>query len=37
LADTLIAQACLDHEVPLVTRDPDFRHFRTAGLRLPPV
>jgi predicted nucleic acid-binding protein len=36
LADTLIAQTCLDHEVPLVTRDRDFRHFVTAGLRLLP-
>lgn len=36
LADTLIAQACLDHDVPLVTRDPDFRHFRAAGLRVLP-
>ena len=36
LADTLIAQACLDHEVPLVTRDTDFRHFGTAGLRVIP-
>jgi predicted nucleic acid-binding protein len=36
LADTLIAQACLDHEVPLVTRDTDFRHFETAGLRVLP-
>lgn len=36
LADTLIAQACLDHEVPLVTRDSDFRHFRAAGLRVLP-
>ncbi len=36
LADTLIAQACLDHEVPLVTRDADFRHFGTAGLRVLP-
>jgi len=35
LADTLIAQSCLDHDVPLVTRDGDFRHFaRHAGLRL---
>jgi predicted nucleic acid-binding protein len=35
LADTLIAQSCLDHDVPLVTRDADFRHFvRLAGLRL---
>ncbi|MFB3071303.1 MAG: type II toxin-antitoxin system VapC family toxin [Nitrospirales bacterium] len=27
LADTLIAQTCLDHQVPLVTRDNDFTHF----------
>jgi predicted nucleic acid-binding protein len=36
LADTLIAQACLDHETPLVTRDSDFRHFVAAGLRILP-
>jgi len=35
LADTLIAQTCLDHDVPLLTRDRDFRPFaRHAGLRL---
>jgi predicted nucleic acid-binding protein len=35
LADALIAQACLDHGVRLVTRDADFRHFaRLGGLRL---
>jgi len=35
VADTLIAQCCLDHDVPLITRDRDFRHFaRYAGLRL---
>ena len=35
LADTLIAQSCIDHDVALVTRDQDFRHFaRYAGLRL---
>jgi predicted nucleic acid-binding protein len=35
LADSLIAQSCLDHEVALITRDRDFRHFvRYAGLRL---
>jgi predicted nucleic acid-binding protein len=35
LADTLIAQSCLDHDVALITRDQDFRHFaRHAGLRL---
>lgn len=28
LADTLIAQTCLDHHVPLVTRDNDFAHFK---------
>jgi predicted nucleic acid-binding protein len=36
LADTLIVQACLDHEVLLVTRDADFRHFGSAGLRVLP-
>lgn len=36
LADTLIAQTCIDHEVPLVTRDSDFRRFVDAGLRLVP-
>jgi len=35
LADTLICQSCLDHDVPLLTRDADFRHFaRHAGLKL---
>ena len=35
LADTLIAQSCIDHDVRLVTRDADFRHFaRLGGLRL---
>ncbi|HET6303915.1 MAG TPA: PIN domain-containing protein [Myxococcota bacterium] len=35
LADTLIAQSCLDHDVALVTRDADFRHFsRVARLKL---
>lgn len=35
LADTLIAQSCLDHRVVLITRDADFRHFaRVAGLWL---
>ena len=28
LADTLIAQTCLDHQVPLVTRDQDFHVFK---------
>lgn len=35
LADTLIAQSCLDYGVPLITRDSDFRHFAgPAGLKL---
>jgi hypothetical protein len=35
LADTLVAQSCLDHGVRLVTRDSDFRHFaRVGALRL---
>jgi len=32
---TLIAQSCIDHHVPLITRDGDFRPFaRYAGLTL---
>lgn len=35
LADTLIAQSCLDHDVGLITRDRDFRHFaQHGGLRI---
>ena len=35
LADTLIAQICLDFDVPLVTRDRDSRRLEQyAGLRL---
>lgn len=35
LADTLIAQSCIDHDVPLVTRDADFARFaRVGGLLL---
>lgn len=35
LADTLIAQSCIDHGVALITRDADFRHFaRAGGLKL---
>jgi predicted nucleic acid-binding protein len=35
LANTLIAQSCIDHDVRLVTRDDDFRHFARIGrLRL---
>src|SRR5262249_35298803 len=39
LANTLIAQSCLDHDVPLIARDRDFRVFaRFAGLKiLPPL
>ena len=37
LADTLIAQSCLDHDVPLIARDRDFRTFaRFAGLKILP-
>ena len=35
LADTLIAQNCLDHRATLITRDRDFRIFeKLAGLKL---
>ena len=35
LADTWIAQFCIGHEMPLVTKDRDFRHFaRFADLKL---
>ena len=35
LADTLICQSCLDNDVPLLTRDDDFRAFvRHGGLTL---
>lgn len=33
LADTLIAQSCIDHDIPLITYDRDFRHFVRAGLK----
>ena len=36
LAGCLIAQSCLDHDVPLITRDSDFGHFVPAGLKLFP-
>ncbi len=36
LADALIAQSCIDHDVPLLTRDRDFRHFVEFGLTLLP-
>jgi predicted nucleic acid-binding protein len=35
IADTLIAQSCIDHDVPLIARDKDFRHFaKHCGLKL---
>ena len=35
LADSLIAQSCLDHDLPLITRDRDFVAFeKLAGLKL---
>ena len=34
LADCLIAQACIDHAIPLITYDPHFRRFEPAGLKL---
>ncbi|MBM3579435.1 MAG: PIN domain-containing protein [Alphaproteobacteria bacterium] len=35
LADTLIAQSCIEHDIPLITRDKDFRHFKKhCGLKL---
>jgi len=35
LADVLIAQSCIDHDVTLITRDRDFRHFaKHCGLKL---
>ena len=36
LADALIAQSCVDHRVPLVTADRDFKHFARHGLSLLP-
>src|SRR5690242_6954987 len=34
VADCLIAQSCLDHDIPLITYDLDFRHFVRVGLKL---
>jgi predicted nucleic acid-binding protein len=31
LGDALIAQSCMDHDVPLLTRDGDFRAFVDAA------
>lgn len=36
LGDALIAQSCLDYDLPLLTRDRDFAGFIAAGLRLLP-
>lgn len=32
--DCLIAQICIDHKIPLITHDQDFRHFIQRGLIL---
>lgn len=32
--EVIIAQSCLDHDIPLITYDLDFRHFIPAGLKL---
>ena len=35
LGDALIAQVCIDHQIPLLTRDSDFRAFaEAANLRI---
>ena len=35
IADALITQTCLDHDMELITRDGDFRHFaKHCGLKL---
>jgi hypothetical protein len=34
VADALVAQSCLDHDVALVTHDRDFRHYTRFGLVL---
>jgi len=35
IADALIAQSCIDHDLALITRDTDFRHFaKHCGLKL---
>jgi predicted nucleic acid-binding protein len=34
LADVLVAQSCIDFDIPLIAYDRDFRHFVSAGLRL---
>jgi len=34
LGDVLIAQSCIDQEIPLITYDRDFRRFERVGLKL---
>lgn len=34
IADCLIAQSCIDNDVPLITFDRDYRHFQKSGLKL---
>lgn len=34
IADALIAQSCIDHDIPLITYDRDFERFERAGLKL---
>ena len=35
LADAMVAQVCIDLDIPLITRDADFRHFaKWCGLKL---
>ncbi len=34
LADSLIAQFCIDYDLQLLTRDTDFRNFEKHGLKL---
>ena len=34
-ADVMIAQCCIDHKIPLITRDSDFKHcVKYGGLKL---
>jgi predicted nucleic acid-binding protein len=33
LGDILIAQNCIDQDIPLITEDEDFRHFEKFGLQ----
>lgn len=34
VADALVAQSCIDHQVALITNDRDFRHYTRHGLVL---